>query len=90
MTAQGMALFREGLTQNNQGRPTRREEQEQFRREMEKLLAPETLVYYHMLPDSLQRQYAGWVMSGKREETRQKRIEELSNVLGRGERLGLK
>lgn len=90
MTAQGMALFREGLTQNNQGRPTRREEQEEYRKEMEKLLTPETLDLYHMLPDSLQRQYAGWVMSGKREETRQKRIEELSNVLGRGERLGLK
>jgi uncharacterized protein YdeI (YjbR/CyaY-like superfamily) len=57
---------------------------------LEDLLATEVLELYRALPDSLQRQYGGWVMSAKKEETRQRRIEELVANLARGERLGLK
>ena len=90
MTQRGMGLYHEGMVQEKPGMPTRREVQEGFRKGLEQLLTADTLGLYHSLPDSLQRQYAGWVMSAKKEETRQKRIEELSATLARGERLGLK
>lgn len=90
MTAHGMELYREGLARSTPGTPTRRQEQEGFRKGLEDLLATEVLELYRALPDSLQRQYGGWVMSAKKEETRQRRIEELVANLARGERLGLK
>ena len=46
--------------------------------------------HFNRLPPSLKRQYAGWVISAKREETQQRRLRELVDVLSRGERLGLK
>lgn len=45
---------------------------------------------YFKLPPSLRRQYAGWIMSGKREDTRLRRLREMIDVLERGRRLGLK
>lgn len=90
MTEHGAELYHEGLLHEKPGTPSRRQEQEGFRKGLEKLLTDEILGLYHTLPDSLQRQYAGWVMSAKKDETRQKRIEELSATISRGERLGLK
>jgi len=90
MTEHGLELYREGSAKEKTGIPTRREQQEAFRKALERLLPVDVLRLYHALPDSLQRQYAGWVMTAKREETRQKRIDELSATLARGERLGLK
>ena len=63
---------------------------EAWRLELMERLDAQTLALFTDLPPSLQRLYAGWVMSGKLEETRQKRISELSSTLAKGERLGLK
>ena len=90
MTGKGLRLFEEILDQSRPAGPSRKEQQEVWRGELMDRLSPETLTCYTALPPSLQRQYAGWVMSAKREETRQKRIEELNDTLRRGERLGLK
>jgi len=45
---------------------------------------------YNRLPPSLSKQYTGWVMSARREETQERRLKELIEVLSKGERLGLK
>jgi uncharacterized protein YdeI (YjbR/CyaY-like superfamily) len=42
------------------------------------------------LAPSYRRTYIYWVMSAKREETRQRRLRELIDTLARGEKLGLK
>ncbi len=45
---------------------------------------------YFKLPPSLRRQYSGWIMSAKKEETRLRRLREMAGVLEKGKRLGLK
>jgi uncharacterized protein YdeI (YjbR/CyaY-like superfamily) len=45
---------------------------------------------FSKLPPSHQRQYVGWIMSAKKEETRQRRLEEALSRLAQGEKLGLK
>ncbi len=45
---------------------------------------------FDSLPPSLRKQYMAWVGSAKREDTRLRRAKELTAVLARGERLGLK
>jgi uncharacterized protein YdeI (YjbR/CyaY-like superfamily) len=45
---------------------------------------------FEALPPALKRQYAAWVGSAKRAATRERRATELTAVLARGERLGLK
>jgi uncharacterized protein YdeI (YjbR/CyaY-like superfamily) len=45
---------------------------------------------YFKLPPSHRRQYSGWVMSAKREETRLRRLREMIGVLEKGKRLGMK
>jgi uncharacterized protein YdeI (YjbR/CyaY-like superfamily) len=69
---------------------SRREQMESWRNELLERLPAEVKVKYLAQAPSMQRKYAGWVMSGKREETRQKRLEELNAVLVKGEKLGLK
>lgn len=89
MTGIGLKLFEESKSQPEPAL-TRKEQMEIFREDLVERLDAETLMRFNLLPPSLQGQYAGWVMSGKKEETRQKRVEELSETLARGERLGLK
>jgi uncharacterized protein YdeI (YjbR/CyaY-like superfamily) len=45
---------------------------------------------YFKLPPSCRRQYSGWIMSAKKEETRLRRLREMIGVLEKGKRLGLK
>lgn len=90
MTADGQKLFDESQQTREQPRIGRKELQEIWRSELAEMLPAEVLKIFKSLAPSHQRQYAGWVMSAKREETRQKRREELSEVLLRGEKLGLK
>ena len=90
MTETGRRLFEEGIGKIDPNGMSHKEQMEEWRLELMKRLDPETLTLYASLPTSLQRQYAGWVMSGKMEETRQKRQAELSETLAKGERLGLK
>lgn len=45
---------------------------------------------FRKLAPSYRRLYVGWVMSAKREETRERRFLELLGVLARGEKLGMK
>jgi uncharacterized protein YdeI (YjbR/CyaY-like superfamily) len=51
---------------------------------------PAAWEHFNRLPPSLKKQYVGWVMSAKKEETQLRRLDELADVLSRGERLGLK
>jgi uncharacterized protein YdeI (YjbR/CyaY-like superfamily) len=45
---------------------------------------------FRNLAPSYRRTHVGWVMSAKREETRERRFHELLGVLARGEKLGMK
>ena len=45
---------------------------------------------FQRLPPSHQRQYMSWVLSAKKVETQQKRLDEVIAVLEQGKRLGLK
>jgi uncharacterized protein YdeI (YjbR/CyaY-like superfamily) len=45
---------------------------------------------FSQLPPSHQRQYIGWIMSAKKEETRQRRLEEALARLAQGLRLSMK
>lgn len=90
MTEVGRRLFEEGKEKTDPKAISRKEQMAQWRLELMEKLDLETLILYTSLPPSLQRQYAGWVMSGKMEETRKKRQAELGATLSKGERLGLK
>lgn len=90
MTDAGLRLFREAASQKKEPGFSRREELENFRRSLLELLDTQTRSLFETLPPSLQRQYSGWVMTAKKPETRQKRIDELSWTLKKGERLGMK
>ena len=46
--------------------------------------------YFDSLSPSLRKQYTAWIGSAKRADTRARRAKELTAVLARGERLGLK
>lgn len=90
MTEAGRRLYEEGKANLDPQAPSRKEQMEAWRLELIERMDAAMLEHYSALPPSLQRQYAGWVMSAKQEETRRKRLEELSATLARGERLGLK
>lgn len=90
MTETGRRLFEDRKTGIDSSTLSRREQMELWRTELISRMDSATVDQYFALPPSLQRQYAGWVMSGKKEETRQKRMDELILTLVRGERLGLK
>ena len=45
---------------------------------------------FNKLPPSHRRNYIGWISDAKREETRQRRIQEALGLLAKNERLGLK
>lgn len=45
---------------------------------------------FHRLAPSYRRLYAGWIMSAKREETRQRRLQEAIRLLAQNKKLGLK
>ncbi len=45
---------------------------------------------FSKLARSYKRQYVGWVMSAKKEETRQRRLEEIIRLLEANEKLGMK
>jgi len=51
---------------------------------------PRARATFESLAPSYQRRYVGWIELAKREETKQKRIEEAIRVLEKGEKLGLK
>lgn len=90
MTEAGLALFSRFADNRAPSGEARKTIAEGFRRDLHALLDADVLECYNRLPPSLQRQYAGWVMSARKEDTRKRRIEELSSVLLKGERLGLK
>jgi uncharacterized protein YdeI (YjbR/CyaY-like superfamily) len=46
--------------------------------------------YFNSLAPSYKRQYIGWIMDAKREETRKKRLQEVIGLLDAGKKLGLK
>lgn len=90
MTVAGQRLYDEGKEKIDPNAISRKEQMEAWRMELMDRLDAGTLILYARLPPSLQRQYAGWVLSAKLEETRKKRLVELSAKLAKGERLGLK
>ena len=51
---------------------------------------PAALRYFEALPPSHRRRYVGWIESGKREETRARRLKEAIRLLAAGKELGLK
>jgi uncharacterized protein YdeI (YjbR/CyaY-like superfamily) len=51
---------------------------------------PLAWAFFQKLPPSHRRQYSGWVMDAKKEETRQKRLKEVIDKLEQGKTLGLK
>ena len=90
MTENGLRLFGDSKSQAKETGLSRKEQMEIYRQELMEKLDYETRLLFKALPPSLQGQYAAWVMSGKKEATRQKRMTELSTTLTREERLGLK
>jgi uncharacterized protein YdeI (YjbR/CyaY-like superfamily) len=90
MTEAGRLQFEAGKANLDPHTPSRKEQMEAWRLELIERMDAGTLDHYSALPPSLQCQYAGWVMSAKLEETRRKRLAELSATLAKGERLGLK
>ncbi len=90
MTPAGQALFDEAALNPAPSGASRREQMEAWRGELLERLTGEVKEKYLTLAPSMQRQYAGWVMSAKGESTRAKRQAELEGVLLRGEKLGLK
>jgi len=61
-------------------------------KEMKKELQKNQTVWrnFNNLPPSQQRNYIGWIMSAKKEETRQKRLKETIILLKKNQKLGLK
>ena len=51
---------------------------------------PEAWANFDRLPPSHKRNYIGWIMSAKKEETQLKRLQEAMDLLAQGKRLGLK
>jgi uncharacterized protein YdeI (YjbR/CyaY-like superfamily) len=51
---------------------------------------PAALQYFEGLTASHRRRYIGWIESGKREETRARRLKEAIRLLSAGKPLGLK
>lgn len=45
---------------------------------------------FNRLAPSYRRQYVGWVVSAKREDTRKKRLQEAKNLLSKNQKLGMK
>lgn len=90
MTEAGRRLFEEGKASVDPKATSRKELMEAWRDELLERMDAQTKALFTALPPSLQRQYAGWVMSAKMEGTRHKRLAELSSTLAKGERLGLK
>lgn len=90
MTEAGMKLFKESETNKSPDGQSRKNQMELWRAELLPMLSEDVRALYLQHSPSHQRQYAGWVMSAKKDETRQKRIEELSAVLLKGEELGLR
>lgn len=45
---------------------------------------------FNKLPPSQRKNYAGWIMSAKREDTRRRRLKEAIELLSQGKKLGLK
>lgn len=52
--------------------------------------SPKALENFDNLAKSYRRQYIGWIMSAKREETRKRRLAEVVERLEKNERLGMK
>lgn len=46
--------------------------------------------HFYKLAPSHRRQYLGWIMDAKKDETRQRRLGEALDMLARGEKLGMK
>lgn len=51
---------------------------------------PRAWEYFEKLAPSYRRRYVGWIDSAKREETKQKRLQEALTLLAAGRKLGLK
>jgi uncharacterized protein YdeI (YjbR/CyaY-like superfamily) len=66
--------------------------QEKLAPKMERMLRANSTASrnFRKLAPSYRRTYVRWVMSAKREETRERRFRELLDVLSRGEKLGMK
>jgi uncharacterized protein YdeI (YjbR/CyaY-like superfamily) len=58
--------------------------------EMELQANPRAQRFFEQLAPSYRRNYVGWVDSAKREETKQKRLREMIDLLTAGKKLGLK
>ncbi len=90
MTPVGQALFAEAAHNPAPSRASRHEQMEAWRAELLPRLSPEAKERYLVLAPSLQRQYAGWVLSARGEATRARRQVELERILIRGDKLGLR
>src|SRR5262249_18390981 len=54
------------------------------------MASPMAWKYFQTLAPSYRRNYIGWIMAAKREETRQRRLREAISLLEQNKKLGLK
>jgi len=90
MTEAGMAKVEFSLEEAPSARPTRPELPLPDWLKEGLMTSPQAWENFSKLPPSHQRNYILWVGEAKREETRQKRIQEAIGRLEKNERLGLK
>jgi uncharacterized protein YdeI (YjbR/CyaY-like superfamily) len=93
MTDKGLALYRyaeeHGLLPESDYKPEKYLEIPEF--VADALSANKKAVkYFDTLAPSHKRQYIGWIMNAKKEETRVKRLQEVIGLLNEGRKLGLK
>jgi len=96
MTARGMELYdfaRENdllpdMTEGNRPGDLFPEVPDFFTRALQS--NPKARETFNSLAPSYKLQYLGWIMSGKKEETRQRRLKEALDILESGKKLGMK
>lgn len=92
MTSRGLALVEDARSTGEWARADEPAPGPVMPRELVETLAGDRAARgnFERLPPSLRKRYAAWVASAKRAETRLRRARELTAVLARGERPGLK
>jgi uncharacterized protein YdeI (YjbR/CyaY-like superfamily) len=90
MTAAGLAVVDFTLPDVSEGRPKRPQLPLPDWLKAYLMTNPKAWEHFNRLPPSHRREYIGWISQAKREETRQRRIQEAIARLEKNETLGLK
>ena len=54
------------------------------------VVAKKAEAFFASLAPSYQRQFIGWIVTAKRKKTKERRLDESMELLGRGEKLGMR